>query len=120
MADFKLSSAGDLDFTAGAFSLVSDGAAIGQMIKIRIRHYYGEWFLDNRRGVRWYERIFVKQPDYAAIACAFRSVITETPGVVRLMAYSQEHDRATRVLTVAFQVETEDGTILSLSEVLQR
>jgi hypothetical protein len=51
MTDIKLTDDNDLDLTGLQLSLVSDGAAIAQEIRIACRFFLGEWKLDKRIGI---------------------------------------------------------------------
>jgi hypothetical protein len=113
-----LTTAGDLAVTTGNLTTVTDGAAILQAVKTRLKLFLGEWFLDTRAGVPYYQTILVKRPDEAAVEAALKRTILGTPGVVRLTSYTQAWTRSTRTMTVTFKATTEDGETIAASEVL--
>lgn len=109
---------GDLAIVAGNLGIVTEAAAIAQAIRCRLLLFLGEWFLDTRQGVPYFQRVLVKNPDLPLVASTVRTAILGTPGVARLTQYSQAYDSATRRLTVAFTAVTDDGDEISDSEVL--
>lgn len=120
MADFKLNAQGDLDLASGGLALTNDanGETVEQRLRVRLRLFAGEWFLDNRLGVPYYSLILVKQPDLGAVESALRSVLLETPGVASLLTYNQRFDAEARALSVEFSVRTDSGDTLDLQEEL--
>lgn len=89
-----------------------------QRIRVRFRFFLGEWFLDQRLGVPYFQDILVKSPDPILISAVFRKVLLGTPGVLHVDAFSANLDRLTRVLTVNFQATLVDSTtsITALNE----
>lgn len=120
MPDLKLTSGGDLAIVDGDLVLTDDesGETVAQIVAIRLRLFYGEWFLDTRRGVKYFERVFVKNPDLTAIETMLRATILDTPGVVTLNSYTQALDRATRQLTVTYRATVDPGVDITQTEVL--
>lgn len=101
----------DLVITDGDLVLVSGKQAILQNILQRLRVFLGEWFLDNTIGLPYFQQILVKNPDLGKTDAIFQNVILGTPGVEQLSTYSFQADTATRVLRLAFSVETTSGTV---------
>jgi hypothetical protein len=120
VADLKLTAGGDLALVAGDLALTSDpdGETIAQRVAIRLRWFYGEWFLDTRKGVKYRERVMVKNPNMAEIETMLSTTILETPGIVSLDRYSQTLDRATRRLSVSYRATADNGAIIDETEVL--
>jgi hypothetical protein len=100
--DLKLDNFGDLDLTSGGLELVEGTDAITQHIKIRLRFVLGEWFLDTRIGLPYYQTILVKNPRLVIVQALFARTIRETPGVESLERIRLAIDGATRILTVTF------------------
>lgn len=110
--DLKLDPvAGDLDLSKGTPALVDGKDAIAQKIAIRLRFFKGEWFLDKRLGVPYFQQIFVKGTRLAVIAALLRKAISTTPGVVSVPVFSVSLDSRTRALTTSFTVTTDLGDI---------
>ena len=106
---------GDLRLTDGQITLTPDlKTAVAQHIAIRLRMFFGEWFLDTAEGVPYFELILVKNPNLSQISDVFRTVILETPGVAGVDRLALEHDTATRVLTVSdLRIILDDGAMLT-------
>ena len=121
MPDLKLDpTTGDLAIVNGDLALTNDaaGETVAQRLRIRLRLFKGEWFLDTRLGVPFLSEVLVKVPNLARIEALLREAIAGTPGVGSIKAYSQTLDRANRKLDVAFSVVTADGVPLTLNEVI--
>lgn len=88
-----------------------------QEIAIRLQDRFllalGEWFLDTRIGVPYFQVVFVKNPDVAAIRALFRKVIETTPGIVSVTELSTNYDPAGRTLTWSFTATTDNGATIS-------
>lgn len=118
MLDLKLDASGDLAIEGGDARIVSGVDEIAQSLRIRLRLFKGEWFLNNELGTDYYGRILLKNPDLAVVAAELQAVILGTVGVTRLTEYSQAFNTAARGLAVTFTVETESGDLLTVSEVI--
>jgi hypothetical protein len=116
MSDIALNNDGDIDVTNSDLSIVEGTDAIAQHISIRLQFFRGEWFLDTRLGIPYYQDVLVKNPDLVVIRGIFREVILETPGVQELVTFDTTFDAATRKLTVTFQALLTTGEILDFSE----
>lgn len=117
MADLKLSTLDDdLDLTGEQLSIVDGDDAIIQHLLIRLRLFKGEWFLDTRVGVPYYDSILVKNPNLVAIRSIFRNAILSTPGIASLDTLETSFDAATRKLTVTFSAIKDDGGTLDFSK----
>jgi len=98
--DFKLDATGDLDITNNSFSLVEGAAAVKQHCQVRLKFFLGEWFLDTRIGVPWFQQILVKGVSTTMVQQIIRDVILGTPGVKSIDAFSMVLNDATRELAV--------------------
>ncbi len=117
MTDLKLDSTGDLLIEDDAFQLVDGDDAIVQHLSIRLRFFKGEFFLDTRLGIPYFDQVLIKNPSLVAIRGILREAILETPGIASLDAFSTAFDAATRKLTVEFTArKTEDDALLDFSQ----
>jgi hypothetical protein len=95
---------------AGDAVIVTGRAAIAQHIRVRFQHFLGEWHLDRREGVPWFEQILVANPDLTIINELFRRTVRSTPGIASVRSLSLDFDRATRTLVVRdFEAVTTNG-----------
>lgn len=108
---------GDAILDEGNFELNSGIDAVRQHLKQRLQTFLGEWFLDNRVGVPYYEHILIKNPNPSVLDTVFKSVILNTPGILELIEFDIDLDEATRQMTLVFKANTVDGEI-DFSQVL--
>jgi hypothetical protein len=104
--------AGDLAVEGGDFLSYEDLELIRQTISCRLKFGREEWFLDEREGMPYYERILVKNPDLSAIRALYKRVILSVPGVLSVPTIALSLDRATRTLRVAFEAVCRSGTVV--------
>ena len=105
--DLLLDSQGDLDISTGDLQLTTGGEAIAQHLRIRLQFFLGEWFLDSRIGIPFFQSILIKNPATNVVRSIFRAAILSTPGVISLSELTIDFDGPTRTLAVAFTAETE-------------
>ncbi len=119
MTDIKLTNDNDLDLTGLQLSLVSDGEAIAQEIRIACRFFLAEWALDKRIGIDFLGRILGKKgvtPD--EVSNEYRRALASIPGVTQIDSVQTVVDKATRIGTITFRVTTDAGTIVEGQEAL--
>lgn len=112
MSDLRLTGAQDLDLAGDRASLVTGADAVAQKIGVRLRLFRGEWFLDERVGVPYYEQVLVKNPNLVAIRSLFRRAIATTPGVEEVTSLDLTVDTAQRRAEVSFRARANDGEII--------
>lgn len=108
--DIKLDVFGDVDFTDNEISLVTETDAIAQHLRIRLRTFLGEWFLDTRIGMPYFEEFLVKNPNRLVMDARLREAILETPGIASLTSINYELDGFTRALSISFEAVLVSGT----------
>lgn len=113
--DLKLDTNGDLELGADDLVLVEDLDAIAQHLAIRFQFFRGDWFLDTRAGIPYYEQILRKAPDLNVVRSLFREVVLTTPGVLSINSFALDYELSTRTLSVSFGAITVLGE-LSFSE----
>lgn len=115
-SDLKINDSGDLDLTGGGASLVSGNDETIQNVKIRLRFFRGEWFLDNRLGVPYFSDILRKRPDLQLAEFDLLAAITGTPGIAQVTALSLDWSRSARSLRADFAALTDSGQAFVLAE----
>lgn len=117
MSDFKLDANGDL-FIAddGSLVLVTGDEAIVQRLTIRFNFALGEWFLDIRVGVPFFQEILVKNPNLTRVRGIYRQLILTTPGIESIEEFSLALDTPTRKLSLSFLARKTDGETLSFDK----
>lgn len=110
MADLKLDeSSHDLVIEDDDLVIVDGVAAVSQEVKIRLQFFLGEWFLDTRIGVPYFEKILGQKPRITALKGLFRKAIMSTPGMISMSDYFVTYEGTTRVLTVRFTGKASSG-----------
>lgn len=110
MIDLKLDpTSHDLVINSYDLQLIDQVDQIVQAVKMRLLTIFGEWFLDAREGVRYFDIVCSKNPDVSLIDSIMKATIVETPGVRELMSYSSTLNSSARTLSVTFQVNTDYG-----------
>lgn len=100
---------GDLRLVDGQLVLVTGIEAIRQELTVRLRWFRGEWFLDRRTGVSWFESILGTKSALSLIERILRRVILTTPGVDEITRFVLERDPVNRSLLLTFEVRTVDS-----------
>lgn len=117
MSDIKLDAPfNDLAVENGEIVLVTSDEAIEQHLRIRLRQFLGEWFLDTREGVPYFRDVFVKNPNPAVLKSIFRQTIENTPGVSSVDEVKIDLNRATRSAALTFRATLDTGATLDFSE----
>jgi len=101
----------DLEVANYDLSIVDGLEQIRQKLSIRLKFFYGEWFLDTTSGAKLYDTVFVKNPNLKLVASMYKATILETPGVKSIMEYNQTYSASTRSLSVSFKVNTIYGEL---------
>ena len=117
--DAALNIAGDdIDLTTGDLRLLEGDEAIAQSLRIGLRFFLAEWFLDLRIGVPYFQEILGEKQREPVLRSIFREAILITPGIVSLTGLSIDYDPSSRILTVEFSAQTQDGGTIDFSEEL--
>ncbi len=108
--DLQLGLDHDLLISNFDLNLVSNVDQIMQHINIRLRFYFGEWFLDISKGLPYYTDVLKKDFDVGVVESAFKAQIVGTPGVTSLTKFDLVIDTK-RKLQVTFKVIVLDEEI---------
>jgi hypothetical protein len=112
MYDFALSAADhDLIFVDGDLMLIDNAERIAQQVKIKLKSFLGEWFLDTIYGVPYWEDILVKNPSLGHIRNILRQQILDVDDVAAVTSLSLTLNSQSRTLTVDFVAETTYGLV---------
>ncbi len=113
MADLKLNvQTGDLEIGPdGDLIIVTGLDAIAQHLRIRLQFFRGEWFLDTRLGIPYYEEVLIKAPDLNVVQSLLREAIRETPGVIAINSFELDFEGVTRRLSLDFEALTTEGPL---------
>ncbi len=109
--DLLMDADGDLAEVQGDLATARGMVALAQSLRMRLRFFQGEWFLDASVGLPYFQSILVKNPNAPAVRAAFRERILGTPGVDALTSLTLNYRAADRSLDVAFAVTTALGEL---------
>jgi len=85
-------------------------------LKIRLGFFLGEWMLDRRIGLPYYQQILIKNPKTAVVRNLFRKAILDTPGIVSVNDLLVDYSPGARTLDVSFSAKTDGGENLTFDE----
>lgn len=104
---------GDLALTDQGTEVVKTVLAdeVAQRLAVRLQFFKGEWFLDLREGMPYFERVLVKGPIRELTYAVFRQAIQETEGVASVADLQLERGE-NRTLAVTFTAALSDGSVL--------
>lgn len=104
---------GDLALSGGTLVFTTDfSTEVAQRIRGRLRMFLGEWFLDQRLGLPYFQRVLVKNPSLRILRAIFGAVIQNTAGVQSVDSLTPSIDVRTRTLSLDFTCTLEDGSAL--------
>jgi hypothetical protein len=123
MSDLKLNTDrnsahyNDIVIENGDLALVSGEDAVEQRVRQFLNTFLGEWFLDTRVGVPWFQQIMVKNADPIIVDSILKATILNVPGVEELKKFEIDVDTSTREMTLTFKADCDDGDV-DFSEVV--
>jgi hypothetical protein len=106
---------GDLDLTGHRLNLTTGEEAIEQNLRIRLRFFLEEWFLDTRLGIPYFREVLIKNPNMLLVQSIFRNAILTTTGISTVNTLTSELDKSTRSLSLYFTATMDTGATLTYS-----
>jgi len=105
----------DLALTsAGRLQLETDEVIAASIkLKHRFQFFKGEWFLDTRIGVPYFEVVYVKNPDIELIRRVIRRIILSCPPIVDVKKVDVFYLPKLRTCAFEFQAVAADGQIVA-------
>ena len=83
-----------------------------QRLKMRLLVFLGEWFLDDTRGVPYFQEILEKGTSYDQVSDAIKLVIAETPDVKKINSFTiRDSEFVNRKIIISFSVSSVYGDI---------
>ena len=96
-------------------SIIQDTTdAIVQRLRIRLKFFRGEWFLNKLFGVPYHQRVFNKSITKSQADGIFRSEILSTPGVVEIITFTSTLNNSSREYTLSFSCRASTGDTIIL------
>ena len=108
----------DLDFSNFKLEFVEGIDYYRQKVKIVLLFFFGEWFLDTTKGIKYFEEVFIKNPNFTLVDNLFKIAILEIDGITELLEYDSVFDGINRKYTITFKVQTDAGELIGSQEVI--
>lgn len=100
----------DLVFINGACPTTGDRVdVVIQRLYIRLRTFFGEWYLNVGYGVPYLERILGHKVKKSTVDMILQEQILGENGVESILAFSSSMDNPTRHYSCSFRVKTDSG-----------
>lgn len=115
MADLKLTASHDLDISSRDAQLLTGRDETAQRLTISYSMYKGEWFLDARVGMPYYEQIFVKNPQIDIIKAIYRRMAEADDAVDSVGDIVVQYDAAARDASIDMVVTDTDGNTIEFN-----
>jgi hypothetical protein len=105
---------GDLDLSTGNLRVEQSVAqCTAWKLSNLFAFFKGEWFIDTRQGVPYFQYVFVSNPNLDLITALFERILKSAPGVAAVQDIQLFYVSRDRTLTASFTVVTNDGAILT-------
>ena len=115
MTDIRLSFTGqqpELELRDNSLVLVEGEEAIDQNLRLRLKFFLSEFFLDERQGIPFYREVFVKNPNLRLLRSIFTEAIRTTEGIASVDGMTLAVDSPSRTLTLSFVATMDTGATL--------
>lgn len=100
----------DLIFVNGECPTTGDLIdVVTQRLYIRLRTFFGEWFLNVQYGVPWLEGILGQKVPKSRVDMILQEQILSETGVKQITEFNSTLDNLSRVYTCSFRVMIESG-----------
>jgi len=109
MSDLLLDENNDIALVNFSFVLIEGVDAVKQDISTMLKMFLGEYFLDLRVGMPYYQKILGQKPRLGTITSIFRRAILKRPSVTAVNNLELFYEPVNRVLRVTFDCVSEEG-----------
>jgi len=115
--DLYLDDSGQLEWIGSDISDAEDySRMVLQRIRCRLLLIRGEWYLDQRVGTPWREKVWVKGASIDVIRRIIEQVAEGTPGVDSVDSLELTLDATHRTMTIDLVATTDLGTVLTTAD----
>lgn len=101
----------DLDVGSLDLQIVSGADSVLQNIRIKLKLWRGEWFMDTEAGTPYLEDVLGKRISLAGALASIRASVLEVDGVQTITSFNYTFNRKTRKLDYEFEVQTPYGNL---------
>lgn len=99
-----------LDSSGNIARKTTHSDVVCQRIQSTLRLFSGEAYLDDTKGVPYYDEILKKNPDLGRIRSLLVSLITGVSGVDKINSLSVDFDASSREYNLYFSCTADDGS----------
>lgn len=99
------------DIVTSGVQFLSEREEIAQTLSTRLKLFAEEYFRDQSEGTPWYQVILPKNTSLSLKDAFIKSRISETDGIVRLLAYNAQYSIDIRTYSIQASVLTSFGEI---------
>ena len=108
--DLLIGADGDLVFENGGCPITKDRAeVVAQRLRIRLRTFYGEWFLTYDYGTPWLERVLGRRVKKSMADIVIQEQIYLERGVAEITFFESSFNAVTRSYYCRFRVKATSG-----------
>ncbi len=100
----------DTHLSGSGLAIVRDADYVTQAIRTKLLLYQGEWYLNLKAGVPWFQEILVAPANIRRADELIQAEILSVEGTQYLSKYDSTFDAALRSLTVLFDAVTDFGS----------
>lgn len=112
MKDLKLNvNTHDLELDQHDLQLVSGIDRVRQKVKTELLFLFSEWYLDSRKGIRYFDTIQVKNPNLTVVNNMIKATILDIEEIQSISKYDSNFDTISRKLEVQFTAMTDFGEL---------
>jgi len=117
VGDLYLDDSGQLEWIGSDISDAEDySRMVLQRIRCRLLLIRGEWYMDQRVGTPWREKVWVKGASIDVIRRIIEQVAEGTPGVDSVDSLELTLDATHRTMTIDLVATTDLGTVLTTAD----
>ena len=118
--DFKQTPDGDWDLSLGLRRTDTLTEFVTLKIPEALNFYAGEWFLDTRKGVPYFEYIWGQRPDLGLVQTIYRKALTAITGVDTVVSLVVTFDAPERAIRVTAAVRLVSGDEIEFKDLIIR
>ncbi len=113
LKDFKLDPiTHDLIFENKDLVFVEGVNYYRQKTAIVLQFFFGEWFLDTTKGIKFFEHILIKNPNETLVNNLIKLAILDIEGILEIIEFDSNFNKITRRFSITGKVLTDAGEFI--------
>lgn len=113
MRTFAIDSNGNIDVSTRSLVVVDEIVALKEHIQQKYSMFLGEYFLDTRLGIPYYENILIKQYSAFNVETILKRVLFNIDEVYSIDSFVLDFETSERYLDIDFSCTTKFGELTS-------